>query len=482
MRRADEHDRSGTDPADRRHLDAIADADTRPYWLDGIDAPESNLTLVRTVSCDLCVVGGGYTGLWTAIIAKERDPSLDVVLIEAHEVGSAASGRNGGFMESSLTHGVANGQTRFPDEVELLEELGLANLDDIEAAILRYGIDCDYERTGVIDVATTSHSPAYLDQLRDEHRILRDLGQQATLLDGAGTRAEVHSPTYTGGLWRRDRAALVDPAKLAWGLKAAAESLGVRIYEDTRATALERDGLGVRVRTPLGTVRAGQVALATNAFRPLLRRLRHYIAPVYDYCLVTEPLTRSQLAEIGWSNRQGLTDIPNQFHYYRLTADDRVLWGGYDTVYYWWGKVAAELESRPESWATLSSHFFETFPQLDDVRFTHAWGGVIDTSSRFSVFWGRAMGGRVAYALGYTGLGVAASRFGGEVMIDLLWGRRSRATRTDFVRTKPLPFPPEPFKFLGIQATRWSLDREDRTGRRNLWLRGLDRLGLGFDS
>ena len=173
-----------------------------------------------------------------------------------------------------------------------------------------------------------------------------------------------HRPT-SGGLWRIGRAALVDPARLAWGLKSAAERLGVRIYEDTKATKLERDGVGVLVTTPLANVRAARVALGTNAFRPLLRRLRHYIAPVYDYCMVTEPLTPEQLATIGWPNRQGLSDIPNQFHYYRLTEDNRILWGGYDTVYYFRGKVSAELESRPATWAKLSQHFFQTFPQLD---------------------------------------------------------------------------------------------------------------------
>jgi glycine/D-amino acid oxidase-like deaminating enzyme len=467
---------------DQRYLDAIADADPYPYWYEDADEPDSNPTLVRTESCDLCVVGGGYTGLWTAIIAKERDPSRDVVLIDAHEVGSAASGRNGGFMESSLTHGVANGQARFGDELEILEELGLDNLDEIERAIQRYGIDCDYERTGVIDVATDRHPPSYLDEMRDDYGQLRELGQQVEWLDAEQMQAQIHSPTYTGGLWRKGRAALVDPARLVWGLKAAAESLGVRIYEDTKALSIERDGVGVRVPTPLGSVRAGKVALGTNAFKPVLKRIGHYIAPVYDYCMVTHPLTPEQKASIGWANRQGLSDIPNQFHYYRLTEDDRILWGGYDAVYYWGGKMSSELESRPQSWATLSRHFFETFPQLEDVKFTHAWGGAIDTSSRFCVFWGRAMHGRVAYALGYTGLGVASSRFGAAVMLDLLDGRRSVATETEFVKSKPLPFPPEPFRFAGIQATRWSLDHEDKTGKRNAWLRTLDRFGLGFDS
>jgi len=437
---------------------------------------------VRTESCDLCVVGGGYTGLWTAIVAKERDPRRDVVLIDAHEVGSAASGRNGGFMESSLTHGVANGLERFGEELPLLEEFGLQNLDEIEAAIKRYAIDCDYERTGVLDVATSSHPPSYLDELRAEYHGLRSLGQKVEWLDTDAVRAQVSSPTYTGGLWRRDRAALVDPARLVWGLKAAAEGLGVRIYEDTKATSLAKDGVGALVTTPLGRVRAAKVALATNAYKPLLKRLGYYVVPVYDYCMVTEPLSEAQLTSIGWTNRQGVSDISNQFHYYRLTEDNRILWGGYDTIYFWRGKVNTELESRPESWATLSKHFFDTFPQLEGLRFTHAWGGAIDTCSRFCVFWGQAMQGRVAYALGYTGLGVAASRFGAEVMIDLLDGRRSRATLTDFVKDKPLPFPPEPFRFAGIQATRWAMGREDKTGKRNLWLKTLDRMGLGFES
>ena len=467
---------------DMRHLDAIADADPYPYWYDDADEPDSNPTLVRTESCDLCIVGGGYTGLWTAIIAKERDPSRDVILIDAHEVGSAASGRNGGFMDSSLTHGVANAQQRFPDEVNVLEELGLHNLNEIESAIRRYNIDCDYERTGAIDVATSSHPASYLAELRDDYQQLRSLGQSVEWLDQETLRSQVHSPTYSGGLWRKDRAALVDPARLAWGLKTAAESLGVRIYEDSKATSVEKDGVGVLVDTPLGRVRAGKVALGTNAFKPLLKRLGHYVAPVYDYCLVTEPLTPVQLASIGWENRQGISDIPNQFHYYRLTADNRILWGGYDAMYYFRGKMNTELESRPESWALLSQHFFQTFPQLEGVRFSHAWGGAIDTCTRFSVFWGRAMGGRVAYALGYTGLGTASTRFGAEVMLDLLDGRRSKATSTKFVQDKPLPFPPEPFRFAGIQATRWSLDREDKTGKRNVWLKSLDRLGLGFDT
>jgi len=470
------------DRANERFLDAIADAEPYAYWMDDADEPDANAMLVHPETCDLCIIGGGYTGLWTAILAKERDPSRDVVLIDAHEIGSAASGRNGGFMDSSLTHGIANAQERFPDEVGLLEDLGLENMNEIESAIRRYDIDCDFERNGVIEIASTRHNDNYLEELLEDYEQLRELGHKVEWLDEQAVKREVNSPIFTGGMWCKDTAALVDPARLAWGLKRAAESLGVRIYEDTKAVDLEHSGSGITVTTPLSSIRARRVALATNAFKPLLRRMHNYIAPVYDYCLTTEPLTASQLDSLGWKNRQGLSDISNQFHYYRLTADNRILWGGYDAVYFFGGKMNTELESRPETWAKLSRHFFETFPQLEGVRFSHAWGGAIDTCSRYSVFWGTAMRDKVAYAIGYTGLGVASTRFGAQVMLDLLDGRSTQATRTKFVRSKPIPFPPEPFRFIGIQATRWALNREDKTGKRNLWLRTMDRLGLGFDS
>ena len=205
--------------------------------------------------------------------------------------------------------------------------------------------------------------------------------------------------------------------------------------------------------------------------------------PVYDYVLVTEPLSPAQLDAIGWRNRQGVGDAANQFHYYRLTADNRILWGGYDAVYYYGSRIDDSLDQRPATFAKLAAHFFETFPQLEGLSFSHTWGGVIDTCTRFCAFFGTAMAGRLAYAAGYTGLGVGASRFGARVLLDLLSGQRTELTELEMVRTRPLPFPPEPVRAAGINLTRWSLDRADgNDGRRNLWLRGLDRVGLGFDS
>jgi glycine/D-amino acid oxidase-like deaminating enzyme len=446
-----------------------------PFWLDSPDRPAARPRLDGDATCALAVVGGGYSGLWTALMVKEREPGRSVILIEADRIGGAASGRNGGFCEASLTHGEANGRSRWPDEADRLEELGLANLDAIEKTLRNHGIECDFRRTGQLAVATQPHQVADLRAAAD--------GQRAVFLDAAAVRAEVDSPTYLAGLWSKDTCATVDPARLAWGLAAAAERLGVRIVEGTRVERIRRTGGGIELRTPHGTVRADQVALGTNAFRPLLRRLRLHTVPVYDYVLMTEPLTDAQLSSIGWRNRQGLADCGNQFHYYRLTADNRILWGGYDAIYHFGRRPKPSYEQRPATFDVLARHFRETFPQLDGVGFTHRWGGLIDTSTRFCAFFGKAYGGRVAYALGYTGLGVGASRFGADVMLDLLAGEDTERTRLAMVREKPLPFPPEPLAWVGIQLTRWSLARADaRGGRRNLWLRLLDRLGLGFDS
>jgi len=459
---------------------ALRDAAPAVFWLDDPQAPQPEPRLEGDTKCDLAIVGAGFTGLWSALLARQRHPALDIVVLEARRSAHAASGRNGGFCDASLTHGFANGLSRFAGELDTLERLGVENLDAIETAVRTLGIDCNFERTGMLDAAT---APWQYKELLEVADAMRAHGYRVDALDRGAMRAEVDSPTYHGGLQIHDRTAIVNPAKLAWGLRRACIDAGVRLHEDSAVIRLSAESDRIRLTTASGSVSARRVALATNADRPLLARLRPYILPVYDYVLVTEALSPEQLASIGWAHRQGIGDSGNQFHYYRLTADSRILWGGYDAIYHFGNRVDVGLEQRSATFDKLAGHFFATFPQLEGVRFTHRWGGAIDTCSRFCAFWGTSHAGRVAYALGYTGLGVGASRFGAQVMLDLLEGRRNERTALRMIRTRPLPFPPEPLRSGVVQLTRWSLDRADHNqGRRNLWLRGLDLAGLGFDS
>nr|WP_090277329.1 FAD-dependent oxidoreductase [Mycolicibacterium komanii]CRL71660.1 glycine/D-amino acid oxidase, deaminating [Mycolicibacterium komanii] len=446
-------------------------------WLDEQVGPARPRfpELTTPITCDLVVVGGGYTGLWTALHAARRDPNQRIVLVEANRVGWAASGRNGGFVDASLTHGAENAKARWPNEFDVLEAIGLDNLDGMQAELGELGLDTDWQRTGMLTVATEPHQVEWLREAA--------AGGEGKFLDTAEVRGEVASPIYLAGLFSAESCAIVHPAKLAFELARACQDAGVRIFEHTNATRLDSGGVGLRVETGQAVVTARRAVLATNVYPSLLKRNRLHTVPVYDYVLATEPLTDDQLDRIGWRGRQGIGDCANQFHYYRLTADNRIVWGGYDAVYHFGRKVDARYEDRPATYRRLAGHFFLTFPQLDDVRFTHRWAGAIDTNTRFCAHWGLARDGRVAYVNGFTGLGVGASRFAADVCLDLLEGRPTPRTDLQMVRERPLPFPPEPLAGIGIQATRWSLDRADHAeGRRNVFLRTLDALGLGFDS
>jgi glycine/D-amino acid oxidase-like deaminating enzyme len=459
---------------------SLADTAPRSFWLDQPDAPEPLPALAANIKADLAIVGGGFTGLWTALLARERDPSRDVVILEARTAGWAATGRNGGFCSASLTHGLANGLDRFAAEVPLLERLGEENLREIGETVAKHDIDCDFSLTGELSVAT---APWQLDGLAEFAEAARAVGQDVAVLDATGVRRELDSPLFVGGMRFTGGNALVEPGRLAWGLRRACLESGVRIYEHTPVTSLTGARAGVDLTTAYASVHAGRVALGTGAFTPLLRRIGNYVIPVWDYVLVTEPLSAAQLASLSWQDRRGASDMGNQFHYFRLTRDNRILWGGYDAVYYNGGGIHDEHAWRPATFAKLASHFFATFPQLEGVSFTHAWGGVIDTCSRFCAFFGTAYQGRLAYAAGYTGLGVGASRFGAQVMLDLLAGTDTERTRLAMVRSRPVPFPPEPLRSAVVQLTRSSIARADRNeGRRDVWLRLLDKLGLGFDS
>lgn len=491
---------------------AVAAAAVGSFWLDGLPQRESHPPLSGLQRAELCIVGGGFSGLWAAIHAKSEQPDRDVVLLEGGSCARAASGRNGGFCSNSLTHGLANGYSHFRDELGQLDRLGRENLDGLLADLDRLAIDAHVQRVPDVLAALEAQQ---LEWLAEEAELYRAHGYQVELLDRAAAQSRIASPTYEGAMVTHGSGVLVDPGRLGEGLRRAAVELGVRIHEgsvvdgvapsgDGRALRLIVRGrdpatpsrLGVRTRgrtapgdatgrsrSPGGELLAERVVLATGSHRSHVGAVRHRVAPVYDYVLVTEQLSDAQWASLGWEDRAGVSDAANQFHYYRPTADGRILWGGYDAVHEFASAVHARRDQREASLLRLAQHFFTTFPQLRGLGFSHAWGGAIDTCSRLFPFFGTAFGGRAAYVAGYTGLGVGASRWGGRVALDLVDGRETASTRLQAVRKRPLPFPPEPLRSPAIALTQRALEQADASaGRRGPVLRTLGAFGIGFDS
>ena len=457
----------------------ISSAKPAVFWSDRPDAPQPCPALQGPINADLCIIGAGFTGLWAALQALEENPGRHVVLLEAENVAFGASSRNGGLCEASLTHGFFNGLNHWADESSTLERMGTENLSAIIDTAQRHGIDADIHRTDQVSFALADWQ---VNDLAESANIYTEHDVPHSLLTADEARGVANSPTYLGALVDHDSLALVDPARLAWGLRDAVLKLGASLYEQSRVTSITDAGSTLLVSTNDGRVSADRVVVATNAWAEPLRQIRRYVVPVYDHVLMTEPLSDHQMAEIGWSNRQALTDAANQFHYYRLTSDNRILWGGYDANYYYGNGMGPAYERRPSSHELIAEHFFQTFPQLEGLGFSHRWAGPIGTTSKFTAAFGQGYGKKLAWVAGYAGLGVGASRFGAGVALDLVDGLETERTQLEMVRKKPVPFPPEPLRNIVIQATRRAIARSDQTGRPGLLLRVLARFGVGFNS
>ena len=406
-----------------KHLEALRDAVARPLWYDPDIMPEPLAAISSDEKCELLIVGGGFTGLWAAMQAKERKPDADIILIEQTFIGDGASGRCGGFLSTTLAHGETNTDYRFPDEAERLAELGTQNMKELLETLERYNIDARYEKTGEMFVAL---SPASARDIHAEYQVAKAEGEDVVWFDQDAVREQVNSPIVYAGLWERGgQDGVVDPARLCWGLKdVLVNQLGVRVFEGTRLLGVEPVGTkAMRATCEGGVIHSDKVLMATNAFTSTIGRIRRSVIPVWDYQIATEPLTDAQLDRIAWGkkSRHAMADVANMFHYFRLTKDNRITWGGGGAVrYYFNNGIDKKLMDAPDCYEKLAREFFEMFPQLDDVKFSHQWGGIIATSTRFCMVPGVMHDGRLAWSVGYTGHGVGASRFGARIGIELL--------------------------------------------------------------
>ena len=469
-----------------KHHDALTDAVAGPLWHDPEIMPEPLPPLSSDAGCELLIVGGGFTGLWAAMQVKERQPDADIIIIEKTFVADGASGRNGGFLSTSIAHGETNIDAQFPGEADELAALGAQNIQELLATLERYGIDARYEKTGETSVALDPESAV---RLRSEYEELKAGGEDVVWFDREAVREQANSPTFFAGCWNRSgQDGVVDPARLCFGLREVLlNQLGVRIFEATTLLDIKPEGKnGMRATCTGGVIRSEKVLLATNAFTSLIGKARRSVIPVWDYQIATEPLTPAQLDKINWGkpeSRHALSDYNNMFHYFRLTRDNRITWGGGGAVRYYFNRgIDMKLMDAPERYEQLAKEFFTMFPQLEgEVKFSHKWGGIIATSTRFCVVPGVAHQGRLAWSIGYTGHGVSASRFGARIGIELLGYQPSDLLKMKFVTKRTLPWMPEPFCWVGVRLTQLALIRADKNGgRRGLWLKFLDMLGLGF--
>ena len=457
-------------------LQALSSTKFNTYWLDSLEPVASETSLQQDISCDLLIVGGGFCGLWSAIQAREKNPDRQIVLIEAKSIANGASGRPAAIMSTSVMHGIDNTERMFPGEVAELERLGRENMDGFRDTLERYDIDCDIEWGGEMKVSVGDQG---LEAIEEDYQLYRKYDHDAVKLDRDQLQAEIRSPVFHAAVWSKKRSGTVHPGKLVRGLKKAALDLGINIYENTPHLSNSLSGEKIRVKTPLATIEANKVLLATNAWAAGHRKIQTRVAAIRDRIVVTEPLTAQQMEKVGWQNRQGIYDTRTQLNYMRLTADNRILFGG-RLDYFFGNDTDPAHDKTPEPYIRLVNSFYRTFPQLkEEIRFSHAWSGPIGLTTRMAVHYQRYHGGKMVFAGGYSGFGVTASRFGARVGLAILDGEDIPETRMTFTQTLPNYIPPEPFRWIGAKITMYALDTlDEKGGWRKLWVKMVQKMGF----
>jgi len=481
--------------------------------------------LIGRRETDIVIIGAGFTGLWTATFLKMLDPSREIVVLEQGIAAYGASGRNAGMLGEAIDHSHQLAITHFGRaEAARLARLGVENLSNLLRFLEERRIDCDLERTGQLHVALT---PSQVEELREAQGVAQELGlSHYRLLDAAATRAELDCARYQAGLFN-PHGCIVNPVKLAEGLKREAVQAGTVFHERTRVTSMERSNGGVRLRTAHlpgaagtesrmeatgvaaerlqaaasrlkaaaaraqaavapgteGEIVARRVILATNAYtHQIFPRLQSRFIPLYDYILVSEPLSDEQMSHLGWRRRCSVADMRTFFKYYRLTRDNRILWGTSEAAYYKGNRVDASCDHSERHYAELRDSFRRHFPALADLEFPYAWGGPICSTTRFTPFFGAAEDGRILYGLGYTGHGLGTTHLAGQILAHMALERPSPLLDLALVRRKPFPYPPEPLRSLAVRAVTRALRRVDTGRRPGLVLRCLDAMGIGLSS
>jgi glycine/D-amino acid oxidase-like deaminating enzyme len=449
----------------------MKDYSDKSFWLATYGPYQPDPPLEGDLNVDVAVIGGGYTGLATAHRLRLEAPGLEVAVLEAEVVGYGASGRNGGFsmtlfgLEPTVTKAFF-GPQRMVEAHRYMEKA----VDYVDGLVKEHAMQSDYERPGFLRVAT---APGYVRRILHDMELLTSLGVTGIEWWDAGRLStEVNSPRFLGAWWE-PRTGLLNPAKHARELKRIAQESGAHIYENTPVTEICR-GARFTLTTPGGTVRAERLVFATNAYSHLIPQLRSKQVPAFTHMVVTEPLSASQMASIGWKGRQGIEDGRNLIHYFRLTADNRLAMGGSDVSLSFGRNMERDLS--PRTFADLERDTLWFFPMLKGIKFTHRWGGPVSVPIDMAPAIGFLGDRRAVYSLGCMGHGVSMTHLNGCTVADLLLERRTDLSEVWFVNRRMIPWPPEPLRFAASLAIRGYLRAEDAA-----YERGLERRVINAD-
>ena len=427
-------------------------------WLDTLDGSlDPRPALGGDTDADVAIVGGGFTGLWTAYYLLGLDPTLRVTVIERDVCGFGASGRNGGWAVGELAAGIE----KYAALSDLPASLRLAravfdSVDEIGRVAAAEGIECGYHKGGVIRFARNRPQAQRQAAEVAHHHELGLTTDEVRLLSADEARTHANATGVLGGVFYAPCAAL-NPAVLVRGLAEAVQRRGAKIYEQTAAAAIEPG----RVLTDRGTVRAEVVVRATEAYTRDLRGRRRQLLPVYSLMIGTEPLPQALFDEIGLADRPTFADDRYMVIYGQRTDDDRIAFGGRGVPYLYGSRISPDIESHHRSHERIHATLVDLFPALAEARITHRWGGVLAVPRNWTPFvhFDRAAG--TAGAGGYVGEGVAPSNLAGRTLADLITGTNSERTDLPWVGVRHRRWEPEPLRWLGVRTSRWILAGAD---------------------
>jgi glycine/D-amino acid oxidase-like deaminating enzyme len=432
------------------------------WWSQLGGAPAPRAALPGSLEVDVCIVGAGYTGLWTAYYLARAQPDLRIAVLEQRFAGFGASGRNGGWLTNSVTGGRVQYVRSHGRDAAIAQQRALNDtVEEVVAVASREGIDADIVKGGELNVA---RSPAQLARLRAAASAERAWpATDVVEWDAADTRSRIAIAGAIGGLWH-PHAARIHAAKLASGLAALVEQLGVRIYEDTHVTEISPG----RAVTDRGVVAAPFVLRATEGFTPDLKGQHRAVLPMNSSMIATEPLSPEVWRQIGWDGREVLGDFAHVYMYAQRTADDRIAFGGRGVPYRYGSRVDSDGRTQERTIAALTALLRDFFPAAGDVPIAHAWSGVLGVPRDWSATVGLDHATGLGWAGGYVGTGVTATNLAGRTLADLVLRRDTEISRLPWVGHRARRWEVEPLRWLavqGIYAAYRSADRAEGSGR-----------------